>query len=710
MADAPEKSIFIEPDPAVEAALAAKLDPEARVILEGADTGALETLVFGRIQSTPFDLRFFVPLFRTFVRNKRQEAAELFFELLLEEYHARAAATEETALLRALAAVWPENAAIRKMLLDRLRALYSGSPSFDALVRQCAVLDAPEPVTAFRALESWLRYDVGRIVYLASRGSGRVREINPSLDAVRVVFQGSDASLSFKLDEALHMLEPLPAGHFLRDRIEKEGELRRLALEDSGELLRRLFASVKRSLSVNELRGLLAGIVEQSAWASWWSAARKDRRLVIGPDNSCAWNDSENDADAAVLRRFQGSPIREKITLARTYGKRAPALASAMARELVQAAGKAREENPALALEILLSLDRTGATDLPDVKSAAEELLNHVECVQRIRAVADRSAHKKAIALLRECRPDWPALYAALIENEDDAQSIGMLYDALRENAGPLLEEAIGRAMSSPAKAPDFFIWLCREMTGRAELQTLADWNFCRTVLLLLSKNALKEHAAALRKLFDDDGAIHLAARRLEAPQAKQLIELLDRDSMLEDYRREKILKDLRAWHPQSQETGPQIFFVSAEMLKLRQAEFHKLTTVDIPKNTEEIIRTRAHGDLRENFEYHAARARQELLSAQAKHLHDELQFARPIDPKKIDASTVCAGTRVRLVPADSSEEITVTVLGPWDSAPERNIVSYLAPAANALLGKRVGEPAVFNGKSFSIAEITGVL
>jgi transcription elongation GreA/GreB family factor len=166
------------------------------------------------------------------------------------------------------------------------------------------------------------------------------------------------------------------------------------------------------------------------------------------------------------------------------------------------------------------------------------------------------------------------------------------------------------------------------------------------------------------------------------------------------------MLKDLRAWYPETHEVKDTTVFVSASALAARQAEFARLTTIDIPHNTEEIMKARAHGDLRENFEYHAARARQEMLSSRAKTLHDELQFARPIDFGRIDPSVVCIGTAVRLAPEEDGEEVTVTILGPWDSDPAKNVLSYLAPAAAGLLGKKTGDKAVLNEKPYVVAGI----
>ena len=94
-------------------------------------------------------------------------------------------------------------------------------PTSNAWSSTARILDAGEPQAAFRRFENWLRYEEGRVVYLATRGVGRVREINLTLDTIKVYF-GLIGGLSFKPDEAARMLEPLPPGHFLIETVDRQ--------------------------------------------------------------------------------------------------------------------------------------------------------------------------------------------------------------------------------------------------------------------------------------------------------------------------------------------------------------------------------------------------------------------------------------------------------------------------------------------------------
>jgi transcription elongation GreA/GreB family factor len=707
MADRWKTGVAFTADRNVEEALGARLDPQVKLLFEESADDAVEELILSRIEATPGDLNFFMPVFRHFIRNDKKEAVETYYELLLEAYRKGSRETEEIALLRALVTIWPDAPDPRKKLLEHIHRLYGDTPNYKRLLTHCRLLESGEPQAAFKRFENWLRYDEGRTVYLATRGVGRVREINLTLDTIRVHFALSGGILSFKPDEAERMLEPLPPGHFLVETLDRTAELRALAKTDGAELLRRLFTAVARPVPLSELREMLVSIVDPPAWTSWWTAARKDRRLTVNKSNLCTWSDSADDADSTLLEQFMAATTRERLDLVRKFSKRSAKLAAAMASVLLDDAKRLVATDGALSLELFLALEK-----LPDAGTGAERsaavstLVQQPGALDFVRRLSDRIMRKRALALVREHRDDWHALFAEVIRSESDSQSITLLYEALRENDPAFADALAGETMSSPTTAPNFFVWLCRELASRPELDRFANMTLLQLLLRLLQNNALKEHNAALRKMFDDDGAFHTVARRLDTEQAKHLIGLLDRDSSLEDYRREKMLKDMRAWYPQTHEVKDTTFFVSAAALAVRQAEFTRITTIDIPHNTEEIMKARAHGDLRENFEYHAARARQEMLSSRAKTLHDELQFARPIDFARIDPAVVCIGTGVMLKPAEAGEKVTIAVLGPWDSDPDKHVYSYMAPVAAALLGKKVGDPAEFNGKPYVIAEI----
>lgn len=147
--------------------------------------------------------------------------------------------------------------------------------------------------------------------------------------------------------------------------------------------------------------------------------------------------------------------------------------------------------------------------------------------------------------------------------------------------------------------------------------------------------------------------------------------------------------------------------YATPEAIDARRGELAHLKQVELPANAEAMRAAKEHGDLTENFEYHAARQKHEYLSARIAKLADELSRSRALDSSRIDASEVRVGTRVVLRDAESGRERIATILGPWDSQPEQGIYSYESEFATALLGKKPGESVTLPGGALEVVSIS---
>ncbi|MFA6508404.1 MAG: GreA/GreB family elongation factor, partial [Treponemataceae bacterium] len=97
-------------------------------------------------------------------------------------------------------------------------------------------------------------------------------------------------------------------------------------------------------------------------------------------------------------------------------------------------------------------------------------------------------------------------------------------------------------------------------------------------------------------------------------------------------------------------------------------------------------------GDLRENAEYKAAKEKQEILNTTVAKLKDEIERAQIFDVSTVNATRVAFGTVVALFNETEGVDETYTILGPWESDPDNNVISYLSPFGGSILNKRVGE------------------
>jgi len=127
---------------------------------------------------------------------------------------------------------------------------------------------------------------------------------------------------------------------------------------------------------------------------------------------------------------------------------------------------------------------------------------------------------------------------------------------------------------------------------------------------------------------------------------------------------------------------------------KLREELTH-LKTVMRPKITEAIAEARAHGDLKENAEYHAAREQQSFTEGRIKDIEAKLSNCQIIDVTQINAhGKVVFGATVELADADSGDEVTYQIVGEDEADIKQGRISVTSPIARALIGKREGEVA----------------
>jgi transcription elongation factor GreA len=136
-----------------------------------------------------------------------------------------------------------------------------------------------------------------------------------------------------------------------------------------------------------------------------------------------------------------------------------------------------------------------------------------------------------------------------------------------------------------------------------------------------------------------------------------------------------------------------------AEGYEWLTSEVRHLKTVERPAIIEAIEEARAHGDLSENAEYHAAKERQGQVEAQIADIEDRLSRAMVIDPKTLSGDKVVFGATVHLVD-ENDKQVTYQIVGQTEADARVGRISYSSPLGRALIGRSVGEPVEFSTPS----------
>ena len=147
---------------------------------------------------------------------------------------------------------------------------------------------------------------------------------------------------------------------------------------------------------------------------------------------------------------------------------------------------------------------------------------------------------------------------------------------------------------------------------------------------------------------------------------------------------------------------------------ELLQQELKKLKGSDRPMVIKAIAEARAHGDLKENAEYHAAKDQQGFIEGRIKELEGKLSHVQVIDVTEIDAGgKVIFGATIKMIDDDTEKEITYRIVGQDEANIKTGLISYTSPIARALIGKSEGDVVEFKApdgdKSYEVIEVSYV-
>ncbi len=131
--------------------------------------------------------------------------------------------------------------------------------------------------------------------------------------------------------------------------------------------------------------------------------------------------------------------------------------------------------------------------------------------------------------------------------------------------------------------------------------------------------------------------------------------------------------------------------------------ELDQLIKVERPENVKAIAEARAHGDLSENAEYHAAKEKQSFIEGRIQEINGKLALANVIDPSKITQDKVAFGATVTLLDVDSDEEKIYMLVGPEEADVKGGKISIYSPIAKSLIGKREGDEVIVRAPAKTI-------
>lgn len=553
-----------------------------------------------------------------------------------------------------------------------------------------------------------------------SWGAGRVTGWDLFGGKVTIDFEREREPQTMGLKLALQKTETLEVDDFRAERVAKLGELRDLADNDPAELIVRMLKSHGGSLKPDAVDKELCGtIVPEEKYKKWWDKAKKIAReggRVVVPSKRTeplVLRDANMSPLESLVGEFsEARDLKTKIGVLdslknETAGlKDDPEVLQRLAREIDESVKKGIRLNLGQSLDLLACRDELfSAVDgavLADGSLRIQDALGLAD--------GDVAAQVTSLAAARQRRiyeafpaaygDDWLKKLMAVFEKVG-TRGVNEIAKFLlaKEEFEPLLKH-IKKGISLRTLSGEALMWICRERNGNAADVFSTEVGFA--MLSVIEAGAVddgpRKGTRLQNLLMDDKKLIPDLLSDIDINEARNFARKLLQSPALAELDRKSLMARVIREHPETQDlvTGEakeeqdEAIVVSWESLEKRKEEFAELINVTIPQNVKDIAHARSYGDLRENFEYKAAKDMQLVLARRHSDMEKELDLAQGTDFSDVDVSSAAIGTVVVL--ENEEGEKTYTILGAWDSIPDKNVVSYLSNVGHSLVGKKVGD------------------
>lgn len=561
-----------------------------------------------------------------------------------------------------------------------------------------------------------------------SWGFGKITTVDTVFSRFLIDFEskpGHSMDLGFGADT----LKPIPPEHiFVRKAKDMQG-LKEMAALRHIELIKLVIQSFDGSATVAQIQEVLVPDVIADDWRKWWEGVRKELkkdghfRIPIKKSEAIVFHAESVSIGERLLNDFQNARgLKARIAVAHEMAKNHEDLADKasvfqkIAADLNEGIAKQQKKQPALALDGIFVRDdliqlagmEMTSDPIPDASKVwtpkeNEQKTNSRADNQRVAKILEQlpaSRHKRALRSYKEaCSYGWVDAILEII-NKVSLRLVGECANLLLDSKQiDPFKKTLAHLINQHRASSDLLLWLAK---SRSEdfLDILGPEVF-RAMIAAMEQDQFKEKKTSRLRdyLLSDAKLLPELIETADLEVVKDLTRTLKSTTCFDDMDKRSLLarvvkaypaiQSLISGEPAPREKG---LIVSQTSLERRREEYDQLVRKKIPDNSKEIAIARSYGDLRENHEYKAAKEMQKLLMTRKTELEIELAKARATDFSDSDPASVCIGTTVHVTDVGQQTQENFTILGAWDSDPDRGIISYLSPLAQQLIHRKPGD------------------
>jgi len=549
-----------------------------------------------------------------------------------------------------------------------------------------------------------------------SWGFGKIVSMDPVFARCVIDFQ-SKPGHAMDLTFAAESLKPISKDHIYARKAADLESLRQMAALHHLDLIKLVLQSFGGRATLDLIQRVLMPDVIEDDWKKWWEAAKrelkKDGHFQVPTKKSdpIIYQAKEVSLQSRLMGEFRAAKgLKARSVVAHEILKSFSDMSdgASVAKEVITTLNgeiaSYQRNQPSIALEAIFVRDEIRhAAGLEPAEGEISAALIWQQEMARVGSILEQmpaAKHRRALQSFKENSPErWgDALLAAL--NHISAKLAGEVTNALIAGGKPdALKELLARLISQHQASSDLLLWLARERSD--SYADILGPEVFRAMLTAMERDQFNEKRSnKLRDFILDDQTLLvelIGSADLEV--IKDLTRALQLSPCFDDMDKRSLLARIVKTYPavQTMISGEQTkqdasFLVSWKSLERRKDEYAELVQKLIPANSKEIAVARSYGDLRENHEYKAAKEMQKILMRRKSELESQIVRARGTDFSNPRTDVVSIGTEVKVTDLDAQHAERFVVAGAWDSDPDKGVISYLTPVAQALLNRKPAE------------------
>ncbi len=473
-----------------------------------------------------------------------------------------------------------------------------------------------------------------------------------------------------------------------------------------------------------EIEGILGRLLEDK-FKKWWTATKKllvkDARIGVPARKTDPYvlRDEPLKPEEEILEEFYlvKRPKRKILIAEKLYqisddvqiiADRLPDIFDNLTKEIQTTARGLSHAERLHGVWVRNDLARHLHEDPEQIEPTSKSLILEADDIPELAAEIPTGYQKRFLDLVSRVYPDvWQQKIMDIMRNSSGKMTHEAISFLCERGESELVQRSLEKWLAEQSIKGPVLHWIIKNRNSRkfaSIVNGLISTRFLSAVLYAIDHEALQNTGnkrIVLADVLSDD--LELIPDMLEGASdevARDLAQSLMLNQGFEDLTKKSLLARFIKLFPsiqslitgESEETAEQLI-VSQKSLDLRKAEYDELINVRIPENKKAIEVAKEHGDLKENSEYKMARQDNETLMARKAQLEVDFARCRVSDFSDVTAELIGVGSIVTLS-QESGEQQEYAILGAWDSAPEKNILSYKTPLGQALVGKRQGDVA----------------